>query len=92
MALFALQSVQPTLVQAAMMFELSQKAQTGQLKLEFPEKKDERLFAVCKEAFQNGQTVAKTAAYSPTAFMAAIEARAPGFGWVFHHPQLRAPG
>lgn len=25
-------------------------------------------------------------------FMAAIEARAPGFGWVFHHPQLRAPG
>lgn len=58
---------------SAMMFELSQKAQAGQLKLEFPEKKDERLFAVCKEAFLNGQTVAKTAAYSPTAFMAAIE-------------------
>ena len=58
---------------SAMMFELSQKAQTGQLKLEFPEKKDERLFAVCREAFENGQTVAKTAAYSPTAFMAAIE-------------------
>lgn len=56
----------------ATMVELAQQATAGLLKLELPEKKDERLFAACKEAFASGQLIAKTAEYSPNAFLAAL--------------------
>lgn len=56
----------------AIMAELSEAARSGRVQLAFPEKKDERLFAASREAFASGQLVAKTAEYSPTAFLAAI--------------------
>lgn len=57
---------------AATMVELSAQATAGLCQIEFPEKKDERLFAACRESFAHGQLVAKTAEYSPNAFLAAI--------------------
>lgn len=59
----------------AMMAELSAQAAAGRIKLEFPEKKDERLFAASCDAFKRGQLVAKTAEYSPSAFLAMIADR-----------------
>jgi GTPase SAR1 family protein len=55
------------------MVELALRAQKNQLKLEFPEKKDERLFQASQKSFANGQLLSKTVEYSPNAFLATIE-------------------
>lgn len=56
----------------AVLNELAEQAAAGRIKLAFPEKKDERLFAASREAFASGQVVAKTAEYSPSAFLAQL--------------------
>lgn len=56
----------------ATMVELAQQAAAGVIQLELPEKKDERLFAACRAAFASGQLIAKTAEYSPSAFLATL--------------------
>jgi hypothetical protein len=60
---------------SAMMVELSKLSRQGQIRLSFPEKKDERMFAACQDAFSRGVPVGKTAEYSPTAFLATLEDR-----------------
>lgn len=56
----------------AILNELAEQAAAGRIALAFPEKKDERLFAASREAFAGGQVVAKTAEYSPSAFLVQI--------------------
>jgi hypothetical protein len=56
----------------ANMVELRTQANTGDLTLNFPEKRDERLFDACRTAFSTGSLLAKTAEYSPNAFLASV--------------------
>lgn len=56
----------------ASMVELHQRATSGDLTLGFPEKRDERLFDACRSAFSSGSLLAKTAEYSPNAFLASV--------------------
>jgi hypothetical protein len=57
----------------ANLVELRERTAQGELKIEFPEKKDQLLFDACQSAFAGGQIVQKTASYSPDAFLARLE-------------------
>ena len=56
----------------ASMVELRRRAKSGSLTLDFPEKRDERLFDACSTAFSAGFVLGKTAEYSPNAFLASV--------------------